>query len=125
MELKMKYHYSYFVYPYVIKEKSYNKYIQRLLKSSKFKAKFFVREKSHSIYNFFLPTIRGYMFKSFDLAERYSKTSNSTYDKLKENIFKSNPCVVFEYNLGKDIQAKAGNDNRNIFQNRKNRSYLF
>ena len=46
MELKMKYHYSYFIYPYVIKENNYNKYIQNLLKNEKCIPKFFERENT-------------------------------------------------------------------------------
>lgn len=116
MELKMKYHYSYFIYPYVIKEKNYTKYIQGLLKNSKFKSKFFGRENCNSIYKFFLPNIRKYMFNSFNMSENYSKSINSTYDKLKENAFKSNPCIIFEYDIGENTQAKVDSDNCIFFK---------
>lgn len=116
MELKMKYHYSYFIYPYVIKKRNYSKYIKGLLKNSKFKSKFFGREDYNSIYKFFLPNIRKYMFNSFDMAENYSKSTNSTYDKLKENVFKSNPCIIFEYDIGRNAQAKVDSDNCIFFK---------
>ena len=73
MELRMKYSYSYFIYPYVIKESSYKKYIQKLMKSDKYEPKFFGKKKNLSIYNFFLPNIREYMFKSFGIAEKKLK----------------------------------------------------
>ena len=31
MELKTKYQYTYFIYPYVVNEKNYVRYLQRLL----------------------------------------------------------------------------------------------
>ena len=34
MELKMKYQYTNFVYPYIVEEKNYKKYIQKLLKNN-------------------------------------------------------------------------------------------
>ena len=35
MELKTKYEYTYFIYPYVIKESKYLKYLMKLLKKLK------------------------------------------------------------------------------------------
>lgn len=114
MELKMKYHYSYFIYPYVIKESSYNKYVQGLLRNEKCTPRFFEREKDLSVYNYFLPTIRDYMFKSFGIG-RLENTYRSKLDnKLRENVFKSSPCVMFEYNIGIDAQAKTEGEDRNI-----------
>lgn len=116
MELKMKYHYSYFIYPYVIKENNYNKYIKRLLNHSKFKLKSFERRRESSIYSFFLPNIRKYMFGSFEVAEKSADSSQSVYDGLRENILKSNPCTVFEYNIGNDAQAKIDSNDGIFFK---------
>lgn len=116
MELKMKYSYSYFIYPYIIKEINYKRYIQRLLKNGKCIPKLFGIEKNLSIYNYFLPTVREYMFKSF----RFSKTAdspNSTLDdKLRESLFKSSPCSIFDYDIGKEAQAKAGEEDGIFFR---------
>ena len=81
MELKMKYHYSYFIYPYVVKEEKYNKYIQKLLKNSKCTLKILERRKDFSMYNYFLPTVRGYMFKSFSFADSNMRVFNSFRNK--------------------------------------------
>ena len=35
MELKIKYQYSYFIHPFVIKESKYQKYLLKLLKNKK------------------------------------------------------------------------------------------
>ena len=106
MELKMKYHYSYFIYPYVIRQKDYNKFIQKLLNNSKCKMKTFERRRENSIYDFFLPNIRKYMFGSFDITENNEGSSNFSYEYLRENMLKSSPCIVFEYNIGNNTQAK-------------------
>ena len=116
MELKMKYHYSYFIYPYVIKENKFNKYINRLMCHSKFKPKFFDRAKNNSIYEFFLPSIRAYMFKSFGISNVKTKHAHSLDNKLKENDFKSSPCTIFEYDIGNDAQAKTGADEGIFFR---------
>ena len=116
MELRMKYSYSYFIYPYVIKESSYKKYIQKLMKSDKYEPKFFGKKKNLSIYNFFLPNIREYMFKSFGIAEKEVKTKNTLDDKLRENMFKDFPCTVFEYKIINNAQAKTGNEEGIFFK---------
>lgn len=108
----MKYHYSYFIYPFLVK--NYNKYIRNLMASPKYTPKFFEPAKDVSIYNYFLPTIKDYMFKSFG----FSKTSGAsiTHEKLKDNSFKSSPCAMFTYKIGEDAQAKTGEDDGIFFK---------
>lgn len=100
----MKYHYSYFIYPYVVKESRYRKYIQSLMQNKKIKPKFFEMKKDLNIYNYFLPEVRKYLFKSFE----------STKEEMLKNI-KTNNCMVFEYDIGNDAQAKVENDGRYFF----------
>ncbi|MCI8393063.1 MAG: hypothetical protein HFJ24_00225 [Clostridia bacterium] len=116
MELKMKYSYSYFIYPYVIQEKNYRKYIEGLMKNKKYKPKFFEKDKNLGIYKFFLPTIREYMFKSFNLAKKTQTSVNTFDDKLRSNLFKESPCVMFEYEIGKNAQAKTGEESGIFFK---------
>lgn len=116
MELKMKYHYSYFIYPYVIKENNYNKYIQNLLKNEKCIPKFFEREKDLSIYNYFLPTTRDYIFKSFNIGNLNNTYRSNLDEKLRNNVFKSSPCAMFEYNIGIDAQAKTDGEDGIFFK---------
>ncbi len=119
MELKMKYHYSYFIYPYVVKEEKYSKYMQKLLKNTKCRIKIFERRKNLSMYNYFLPTIREYMFRSFMFADSNMKMFNSLGTKIKANMLAQIPCTIFEYDLGKDIQAKAGEEDGIFFKVQK------
>lgn len=115
----MKYHYSYFIYPYVIQENKYNNYIQRLLSNDKFKIKFFEREKDLDVYNYFLPTIRDYLFPSFKYANKKIKGTNSLDQKLIENMIKSWPCAMFDYDIGNDAQAKTGAEDGIFFKIQK------
>ena len=119
MELKMKYHYSYFIYPYIIKENNYRKYIQRLLRNSKYTPKFFARERELSIFNYFLPSIREYMFKTFGFANKTKEFRDKLDNELRENMFKTSPCTMFEYNLGLDAQAKTDDEGGIFFKIQK------
>jgi len=112
MELKMKYHYSFFIYPYVVK--NYDKYVHGLLNNAKYTPKFFETQKNVSIYNYFLPSIRDYMFKSFGFSN--SESNSTVYDKLKNNSFKTSSCTCFTYNIGEDVQAKTGEEGGIFFR---------
>ena len=53
MELKTKYEYTYFIYPYVIKESKYLKYLMKLLKDKNCELRIFKKDKDMDIYSFF------------------------------------------------------------------------
>ena len=107
MELKTKYQYKYFIYPYIIKESKYSKYILKLLKNKKLRTKIFQKEKELDIYRYLLPKVRDYMFNSFNI----EKSEATSFEKLNINekvkILSKQPSVVFEYELEKDIQGKT------------------
>lgn len=107
MELKTKYQYTYFIYPYVIKENKYTKYLLKLLKDKNCELRVFRKEKDLSLYSYFSHRARNYMFSSFNL----SKTKLAKLDDLpldtKAAILAQNPCTIFEYTIKKDIQGKT------------------
>ena len=70
MELKTKYQYTYFIYPYVIKENKFSRYLIKLLKDKNCKLRIFQKEKDLSLYSFSL--IFAYLF--FCLYIKYDKT---------------------------------------------------
>ena len=45
MELKTKYQYTYFIYPFVVKENKYQKYILKILRNERFTVKEFEKQK--------------------------------------------------------------------------------
>ncbi len=119
MELKMKYHYSYFLYPYVVKKERYNKYMQKLLKNNKCTLKVVEKRRNFTMYNYFLPTVREYMFKSFGFANENLKAFNTLGTKIQANMLEKNPCTTFEYDLGQDIQAKTDEEDGIFFKIQK------
>ena len=113
MELKMNYQYTYFLHPFVVKESKYQKYILSLLKNKKIKLKTFEKSKDFDLYKYFSPKTRDFLFSSFS----HSKLK---LDKLKElpidtkvAILSKYPCIIFDYELEKDIQGKA--EDKGIF----------
>ena len=62
MELKTKYQYTYFIYPYIVEEKNYEKYLYKLLMDQNYTMKIFEKEKDFDLYEYFLPVIRSTMF---------------------------------------------------------------
>ena len=116
MELKTKYQYTYFIYPYVIKENKFTKYLIKLLKDENCKLRIFRKEKDLSLYSYFSHRARNYMFSSFNL----SKTKLAKLDELpldtKAAILAKSPCTMFEYTIKKDIQGKTSEKNGIFFK---------
>lgn len=108
MELKTKYQYTYFIYPYVVNENNYVRYLQKLLTSKDYKTKFFESDKDADLYEYFLPKVRNTMFWSMDFAKMRISKFESLDKNMQATVLGKYPCAIFEYNLKKDIQGKAG-----------------
>lgn len=119
MERKIKYQYSYFIYPYIIDENKYDKYLLRLLKDKHCKLKSWEKEKDFNIYAYFLPKVREYLFKSFLYDSNQKRQLEELDINMKSVLLSKNPCTMFEYTLGKDIQAKVGEANGIFFDIQK------
>jgi len=107
MELKTKYQYTYFLYPYMVKENRYLKYILKLLKNPNCELKIFQKEKDMGIYTYFVPKIRNYMFSTFTFSKGKIKKFEELTIDTQAAILSKMPCVMFEYNFEKDVQGKA------------------
>ena len=114
MELKTRYQYTYFIYPYVIEQNKYSKYLQNLLRNKKCTLRMFEKQKDLDIYNKFLPKVRRFMFPTFDFSINKRKKFKELDVGLQATILQKYPCTIFEYNLGKNAQGKAGR-NTGIF----------
>jgi len=88
MELKTNYQYTYFIYPFIIKDEDYEKYIQKMSRDKNFKLNILEKEKDINIYKYFLPKTRELLFSSF--------------------------TNIFEYIPKEDIQGKI-DDKKGIF----------
>lgn len=110
MELKINYQYSYFLYPYVIDEEKYDKYLLKLLKDKNCELKIFEKEKDLDLYNYFQPNIRNNYFPTFEIREDELRNFRDSSPEKKSKILADHSCVCFEYKISEDIQGKMGNE---------------
>ena len=115
MELKTKYQYTYFIYPYIVDEKKYDKYILKLLKNKKCKFRIFEKEKDLDIYNHFLPNVREYLFPTFEYRDKVLREFEFLSKEKKSKIISKQDVAYFSYELDKDIQGKVGNEDGIFF----------
>lgn len=108
MELKTKYQYTYFIYPYIVNKRDYNKYLQKLLFDQRFTMKIFDKEKDSDLYSYFLPKVRDNLFWSMNF-DKYRLSKLDEIDKkMQSTVLSKYPCMIFEYDISNDIQGKAG-----------------
>ena len=108
MELKTKYQYTYFIYPYIIDEKDYRKYIENLLKKSNCKLKIFESKKDVGITSYFLPEMQEKMFWTLDLKREALKEYMKMDKQVKATLLSQKECNIFEFEIDNEIQGKVG-----------------
>ena len=83
MDIKVKYQYTYFIKPFLIEEKKYQKYLLSLIKNNKFKLKIFEKEREINLYSFFIKDIRNYFFPTFEFDWENIRDFENMIDSLK------------------------------------------
>ncbi len=116
MELKVKYQYTYFIKPFLIKENKYEKYLLSLLNNKKFKLKIFEREKDFNLYSYFIKNTREYFFSTFSFDRDKTNNLYRLDNKMKAMILSKLHCNIFEYSFKTRVQGKVS-DNEGIFFN--------
>lgn len=116
MERKIKYQYSYFIYPYIIDEKKYDKYLLKLLKDKHCTLKMWEKEKDLNLYTYFLPKVRDYLFWSFSYSNEKKRKLEELDLEMKSVLLSKYPCSMFEYKLGEEVQGKIGEENGIFFE---------
>ena len=116
MELKSKYQYTYFIYPYIIDEYKYQKYIFNLLNNKKIRIKCIEKEKDLEIYSYFLPNIKKYMFGDFEITKNKIKHIKELNKSVQAKILSQYDCIMFEYELEQSMQGKAENEKCLFFE---------
>lgn len=116
MELKMKYQYTNFIYPYIVEEKKYNKYLLKLLKDKFCEIKFFEKEKDINLYEYFLPNIRKFMFCDFSFNKNKIEKFKKMDLELQSTILSKYPCTIFEYKINENLQGKVENEDGIFFK---------
>ncbi|MBQ9659434.1 MAG: hypothetical protein IJV31_11870 [Clostridia bacterium] len=107
MELKTKYQYTYFIYPYMVKENKYTKYLIKLLKNENCKLKLFEKQREPEVYAYFTPKIRNCMFSTFNFTKKQKEKLKELPVETEAAILAENPCTIFEYNIENEIQGKV------------------
>lgn len=116
MELMTKYQYTYFIYPYMIEEGKYKRYLQDLLKNRKCKIRFFDKQKDIHLYSYFLPSIREFMFWSFGLGKEGIKDFKRLDTALQSTLIAEHECNIFNYELAENLQGKVETNNGIFFE---------
>ena len=114
MELKTNYQYTYFIYPFIVKNGQYQRYILKMLKDENCNLKIFQKEKDFKMYKYFLPKIREFLFSSFSMGNEKLKQLKELPVETRAALLAKYQCNIFEYHLKKDIQAKV-QDKTGIF----------
>ena len=126
MELKTRYQYTYFIQTFTMKESKYSKYILKLLRDPRFKLRVFKKDKDLEIYTHFLPKMKEFLFKTFELDDR---TKQAKFEELpietRAAVLSRYPSVTFEYELEQDIQGKTVDENSIFFKIQKIGLVLF
>jgi hypothetical protein len=119
MELKTKYQYTYFIYPYIIQENKYDKYLLKLLNHKNCKVRFFEKEKDMDLYNYFLPKVKEFMFQGFEFSKEKIRKFEEFNKEMQAIILSKYSTTIFEYDIGTDVQGKAGEDEGIFFHMQK------
>ena len=110
MELQIKYQYTYFIKPFLIKENKYDKYLLNLLNNNKIKLKIFEKERDLNLYSYFIQNTREYFFPSFSFDKNKINDLDKMKNSVKATVLSKLHCNIFEYQLDKKIQGKIVED---------------
>ena len=106
MELKTNYQFTYFIYPFAIKEENYKKYITGIMKNKNYQIKFFDSFKDVELYKYFVPSVKEKIFQDFTFSkEKINKFYKLSFGQRIKILEKQN-CLVFEYIIENQIQGK-------------------
>lgn len=119
MELKINYQYTYFVYPFIVKEDKYRNYMLRLLRNNKLKIKTFEKEKDLLLYKYFTPKVREFLFSSFSMPHSKVKKLLELPIETRAAAISQFPCTILEYQLEKDIEGNNAGRNGISFKIKK------
>lgn len=106
MELKTNYQYTYFIYPFAIKEENYKKYVSNLMRNKNYQIKFFDSFKDVELFKYFVPSVKEKIFQDFSFTkEKINKFYKLSMSQRIQILEKQN-CVIFEYVLDNEMQGK-------------------
>ena len=107
MENKVRYQYSYFIYPFTIN--NYKTYIYSLLKNKKIELKMFDLAKDVELYKYFLEPAKNYFFNTIQWKQEKRKMFENMDDRLRASILSKMGTCYFTHPLEKQIHGKIDN----------------
>lgn len=115
MELKVKYQYTYFIKPFMINSKEYEKYLLTLLENKNCNLKIFEKERDLNLYSYFIQNVREYFFPTFSFDKVKVQNFNNMSNTIKAKVLSKFHCNIFDYTIGKQIQGKIEEGNGIFF----------
>lgn len=116
MELKTKYQYTYYIYPFVIKAKEYRNFISRMVIDNNWNIRLFNKTDDEEINSHFLVNAKNTMFPSLNWHESERASFKKLSNKNKINKIISMPSIMFEYKNNKVSKGKIGEENTIFFE---------
>lgn len=113
--MKIKYQYTYFISPFAIEEKQYDKYILKLLKNEKLRFKIYNEKKNAELSDYFTKEVKDILFKTMELPEKQQKELENISEEKYEKLLNL-PVICFEYLIENKTQAKMGQENGIFFK---------
>lgn len=118
MDIRAKYHYTYFLNPFVIDEEKYEDFLLRLIKDEKWNFRMFDKIVDMEIYTHFLTQTKKTLFPTFYWSEEYkNKIRQMNEKKLAKELSKAS-CLEFIYTLNDEniMQGKIEQENQIFFE---------
>lgn len=125
MELKTKYQYTYFVYPFVVKEKEYAKFITNMILSDKWKEKIFNKVDDAEVDTHFMGTAKNRMFPTLKWSLKEKKEFNQNTLAKKAKTLSELPSCMLEYQFEENAKGKVEEKNAIFFEISKVRLMCF
>lgn len=102
MQIKVKYQYTHFIYPFTIQKGKYIDFIESIIKKEKeWSLKIHEYQDDEESYDFFLPYMRKFLFPTLYWNKNYTKSFKNNGPFRKSTILSKLSCVTFNYNLSR------------------------
>ena len=116
MEIRTKYQYTYFLEPFIMDSKKYDNYIYNLLDNKRYNFKIFNKDTNFDVYNYFSNSNKEFIFPTFAWEKEEIKEFIKGSTLKKQKMIQDFPCLIFEYNIGQNIQGKIGDEGGTFFK---------
>lgn len=118
MDIKTKYHYTYFLNPFVVDDEKYEKFLCKFVKDKKWNLRIFDKLEDMEIFTHFLTGAKEVMFPSFYWSEKYKdKIKNLKGKNLAKELAKQSAVeFIYDINDFNIVQGKIDSENQIFFE---------